>query len=520
MFGCILIFATQVKIGDSVAVLAPVFKEQILLLPKLESKLQNTTTRRKSGLTRNANSAVTREVKSNRSKDRVATKMGLQDRVATNSSDVAQNRNVSEKKKTFQKAIPNSTLGTESVVRPEETVESVDETSANANSERSEVKPVEPTTDDVANSNVKNSLGIDKESLKKGCDIINSCCDTPNFIIKADTDNRTNANSNVSLIDNHNEPASKISRQDIIKTSQSIVENINAQTTSSSTKTAAADNKNVLKNRKQDPATSKRPLSSNVARKVVNNKIMATKTLKGSSSDATRKPLISSATSACLKRRQPQLSVSTNDASTVASKSADAWTNVSKVVSSSGSSSSNVPSNNKNKIQPKVPTNNSSIVLSEGMTKSNNAKNLTVKSHANGSIANGGVLSSELRDCSANIKTKDSSEVSSTTVSKKDKLVKPILSTVVGSKTVQVSTAGTATSSVTKASIKNVPTPTAARDSVPTATAARDSGDSGYEELLLRSVRVVAPVMLVVNKRPVTTAQVATSFIVSQNKPE
>ncbi|KAF2358735.1 Tetratricopeptide repeat protein 5 OB fold domain [Trinorchestia longiramus] len=44
--------------------------------------------------------------------------------------------------------------------------------------------------------------------------------------------------------------------------------------------------------------------------------------------------------------------------------------------------------------------------------------------------------------------------------------------------------------------------------------------DSPSGKVTLKNIRVVAPVMLVVNKRQVTSSQVAASYIVSQNKPE
>ncbi|XP_050690339.1 tetratricopeptide repeat protein 5-like [Eriocheir sinensis] len=42
----------------------------------------------------------------------------------------------------------------------------------------------------------------------------------------------------------------------------------------------------------------------------------------------------------------------------------------------------------------------------------------------------------------------------------------------------------------------------------------------GHETLSFRSLRVAVPLMLVVNKRPITASQIATSQIVSQQKPE
>ena len=53
--------------------------------------------------------------------------------------------------------------------------------------------------------------------------------------------------------------------------------------------------------------------------------------------------------------------------------------------------------------------------------------------------------------------------------------------------------------------------------------AVRSSGGSrvqGTNHITLLSVRVIAPVMLVVNKKPITSGQVAASYLVSQNKPE
>ncbi|XP_018025198.1 tetratricopeptide repeat protein 5, partial [Hyalella azteca] len=49
---------------------------------------------------------------------------------------------------------------------------------------------------------------------------------------------------------------------------------------------------------------------------------------------------------------------------------------------------------------------------------------------------------------------------------------------------------------------------------------ATETSEEPSAKIELRNIRVVAPVMLVVNKRQVTSGQVAASYIVSQNKPE
>ena len=434
---------TQVKIGDAVAVLAPVFKEQVIALHASpdDSVLKKSSKKKKK-------TQVSRDNKTKLTHDRqIEDKFTSENNGGNNIANSECNKNDGKSVAGSENKITNNNNDLDHIM---------------VSTDSSNNYPLVAAGSNNNNNNNNNNNG---NSMSDITDKPSSTNDEPTE--QQLNDANTVVNSRALLKSNENvvEPASKISRQDL-KSSKAKSSDTEAKNSDIKTKKSSVPAKNKIKEWKGvGPST----------------RHMAGAMGKGSNESGEDAPRSGKASAATLKRRQLGLCTGTKDTNT----------------SSDAAHRSNLPdtkpirnkdSLDRSKNAPKVPTKsrNAEIEHSIRSIKNDKVKNSVID------LSN---VKSKVNTNLPKCRSQSSKSVSS------DKPKRDVKTSIVCDTTSASHATSTPASDDTKSS-------------------GGGGGGSGSDDVVLRSLRVVAPVMLVVNKRPITVEQVAASVIVSQNKPE